>query len=68
MAFTYSAIEELPLTLNAEDISRKLNISRTSTYNLMHTEGFPILKVGKLMLIPRDKFLSWMNEHISGNY
>lgn len=62
MRRTYTSYEELPLTLHADDIAGVLGISRGGAYALMHTEGFPTIRIGKRMVVPRDKFLRWMEE------
>jgi hypothetical protein len=27
----------------------------------MHSKGFPTLRIGKRMLVPKDKFLEWLD-------
>ena len=54
--------DELPLTLCAEDVATVLGISRTNAYALLHQEGFPTLQIGKRLLVPRDKFIQWIND------
>jgi hypothetical protein len=27
----------------------------------MHSEGFPLIRIGKRMIVPRDKFLEWVD-------
>ena len=39
-----------------------LGISRVGAYNLCHAKGFPSVRIGKRILIPRDRFLAWLNE------
>lgn len=56
----YQNIAELPFTLSVEELAAFLGISRVGAYNLTHSEGFPTLRVGKRILIPRDLFLDWM--------
>ena len=54
--------DELPLTLCAEDVASVLGISRTNAYALLHQEDFPTLHIGKRPLVPRDKFIQWIND------
>ena len=56
----YKTWDQLPLTLNAEQVAQYLQISRAGAYALFHTQGFPCLKIGKRMLVPRDAFLEWL--------
>ena len=54
---------ELPLFLNAEIIVKALGISPTSSYELMHESGFPVLKIGSRMVVPKEKFIHWVEEN-----
>ena len=51
----------LPMTLNAEDIQGVLGVSRAGAYQIMHSEGFPLLKLGKRMLCMREDFFEWLD-------
>lgn len=59
----YRSFNDLPLMLNAEDIKVIMNISRAGAYQLMHREDFPTITVGKRLLVPREQFISWMNQN-----
>ena len=56
----YVNYEQLPLMLNAEEIKDVMNISRAGAYQLMHREDFPKIIIGKRIVVPRDKFLEWL--------
>ena len=56
----YVNYEQLPLMLNAEDIKDVMNISRAGAYQLMHRDDFPKIIIGKRIVVPRDKFLEWL--------
>ena len=60
----YKTLEDLPISLNANDIAAVLCISRTSAYTLMHARDFPSLTVGKRMVVLKEKFIEWMNSQI----
>ena len=53
--------DQLPCMLNANDVKDYMRISRTQAYEQMHAEGFPLIRIGKRMLAPRDKFLQWVD-------
>ena len=57
---------ELPLFLNAETIAKVLGISPASSYELMHESGFPVLKIGNRMIVPKEKFIHWVEENTAG--
>ena len=65
MATTYTSYAQLPLSLNANDIAAVLGISRANAYTLMRAKGFPTIFIGKRMIVPRDKFIEWMDLQIS---
>ena len=46
----YTSLDQLPLSLNANDIAEVLNISRGNAYTLMHREDFPTIHIGKRKL------------------
>ena len=53
--------EQLPCMLNAKDVERYMRISRAEAYEQMHSEGFPLIRIGKRMIVPKDKFLEWVH-------
>ena len=57
---------ELPLFLNAELVAKVLGVSPSSGYELMHEPGFPILKVGSRMVVPKEKFIQWVEQNAVG--
>ena len=57
---------ELPLFLNAELVAKVLGIASSSSYELMHEVDFPVLKVGSRMVVPKEKFIQWVEEHTHG--
>ncbi len=65
MITTYTSYNQLPLSLNANDIAAVLGISRANAYTLMRAKGFPTIFIGKRMIVPRDKFIEWMDLQIS---
>ena len=64
METTYTSYTQLPLSLNANDIAAVLGISRANAYTLMRAKGFPTIFIGKRMIVPRDKFIEWMDLQI----
>ena len=62
----YKTYEEMPLFLNAETVAKVLGIAPSSSYELMHEADFPVLKVGSRMVVPKEKFIQWVEEHIQG--
>ena len=59
----YKSYDELPLFLNAATVAKALGIAPSSAYELLHKEGFPVLKIGNRMVIPKEKFIAWVEQH-----
>ena len=57
---------ELPLFLNAELVAKVLGVSPSSSYELMHEPNFPILKIGNRMVVPKEKFIQWVEQNTTG--
>ncbi|MBQ2972280.1 MAG: helix-turn-helix domain-containing protein [Ruminococcus sp.] len=62
---SYKSYDELPLFLQADLISDVLGISISSAYELMHEKGFPALRIGNRIVVPREKFIQWVDENTS---
>lgn len=63
----YKSYEELPLFLNARIVAQVLGIAPSSAYELMHELNFPVLKVGSRMVVPKEKFIQWMERNTGGD-
>ena len=61
MKSTYTNIEDLPLTLKAHEAAAVLRISKSKVYELAQSESFPAIRIGKRVVIPRDKPIEWLN-------
>ena len=62
----YKSYDDLPLFLNAETVGKVLGVSPASSYELMHEAGFPTLRVGSRMVVPKEKFIAWVEAHTAG--
>jgi len=62
----YKTYEDLPLFLNAATVAKALGVSPSSGYELMHEPGFPVLKIGSRMVVPKEQFICWVEEHTGG--
>ena len=59
----YKSYEELPLMLSVPDVAAALGISQAGAYELVRTDGFPSLKVGSRIVVPKEKFIEWIDEN-----
>ena len=62
----FKSYDDLPLFLNAELVAQVLGIAPSSSYELMHEDGFPVLKIGNRMVVPKEKFVRWVEEQTGG--
>ena len=62
----YKSYDELPLFLNSEMVTQVLGVSPSSGYELMHQPDFPVLRVGNRMVVPKEKFIQWVEKHTGG--
>ena len=57
----YKSYDELPLMLSVSEVASVLGISRAGAYELVRSNGFPSLKIGSRIVIPKDKLLGWID-------
>ena len=56
--------DELPLFLNAKNLSKVLGLSESSVYELMHEKDFPSVRIGKRFIVPREDLKVWIENYI----
>ena len=61
----YTSLDQLPITLSANQVAQVLGISRANAYTLMHAKDFPTIQIGKRMVVPKNKLIEWMEAQIS---
>ena len=59
---TFKSYEELPLMLSVPEMAAALGISRAGAYELARSEGFPALRIGTRIVVPKDKLQEWVNK------
>lgn len=62
----FKSYDELPLFLSAKLVAQTLGISISSAYELMHGADFPVLRVGSRMVVPKEKFVCWVQQQAGG--
>ncbi len=63
-----TSYEQLPIMLNADAVSQTLGISRAGAYELMHSKGFPTLRIGKRMMVSKEQFINWVEMKSGGQH
>ncbi len=56
--------DELPLFLNAKNLSKVLGLSESSVYELMHEKDFPSVRIGKRFIVPREDLKAWIENYV----
>ena len=62
----YKSYDDLPLMLSAPEVAEVLGISRAGAYDLVRSAGFPHMKLGNRILVPKDKFIKWIDDNTEG--
>jgi excisionase family DNA binding protein len=65
-AATVKDVQELPVVLSMGHVQAFLGLSKPKTYELAHTAGFPVVKFGRAIRVPRDKLVAWLNAQVHG--
>ena len=60
----YKNYSDLPLTLSVPEVAAVLGISRAGAYELVHSASFPKVKIGKRILVPKDKLIEWLDAQV----
>lgn len=59
---TFKSYEDLPLMLSVPEMAAALGISCAGAYELARSEGFPALRIGTRIVIPKDKLQEWVDK------
>ena len=60
----FKSYEDLPLMLSVPEMATALGISRAGAYELARSEGFPALRIGTRIVVPKDKLQEWVDKQI----
>ena len=58
-----TSLDEMPVTLNADEMAEVLHISLARAYQLLHRADFPTLKIGRRLLVTKDALRDWMRKN-----
>lgn len=59
---TFKSYEDLPLMLSVPEMAAAMGISRAGAYELARSGGFPALRIGTRIVIPKDKLQEWVDK------
>lgn len=58
------SFDELPVVINVRELAAVLGISKSAAYTLTHIKVFPVIRLGKRIVIPRDRLKVWLDAHV----
>ena len=47
------------IAVSVTEGAQLLGVSRPTMYKLIHSDGFPVIRIGKRTLIHREKLMEW---------
>ena len=59
----YKSYDELPLFLNSDLVAKTLGIAPSSAYELMHEKDFPAPQIGNRIVVLKEAFIGWVEQH-----
>lgn len=68
MSTNSSIYDNLPAVLNASQLASALGISRAGAYQLLNSETFPTLRIGKRLLVPKNRLIDWIDQNTGGSH
>lgn len=58
----FHSYDELPLMLTIADVADVLGIGLAHAYEVVRRQDFPTITLGSRIIVPRDKFIQWIEE------
>ena len=62
----FKTYDDLPLMLSVQDVAKALGISRAGAYELVKSQGFPAMNIGSRIIVPKEEFILWIKQKVSG--
>ena len=60
--------DDLSLMLSVPEIAAVLGVSRAASYELARSKDFPSLRIGTRIVVPKDKFIEWVNRKVADKH
>ena len=55
------------LTWTIPEVAKLLGVSRDRAYELARDGAFPVIRLGRRRLVPREQFMTWLNRQAGMN-
>lgn len=52
----------MPVCLTIKEVASFMKIGINKAYEVVHSKGFPKIKVGRRIVIPTESFLEWLKK------
>lgn len=62
-----NSFDELPLVLTVSDVAEVMGISRVGAYELARSRGFPSIRIGRRITVPKTEFIKWLEFRCKGS-
>lgn len=66
-AYALKSAVDLPDCMSVGIMASYMGISRGKAYDVANMDGFPRLVIGKRIVIPKDRFLQWIDDNTTTN-
>jgi len=54
-------------TYSVREAAKVLGISLPKVYDLCHAKGFPAIRIGNRIVIPKDRLHQWLDDQLETN-
>jgi excisionase family DNA binding protein len=58
--------QDLPAVLTMGQVQQLLGLSRPKTYELANRQGFPVVRFGRALRVPKAALLRWLEQEAEG--
>lgn len=48
-------------TMSVNEVAKTLGISKPKAYELTKQVGFPVIRIGKRIIVPVEQFMRWLD-------
>ncbi|MGH1297216.1 helix-turn-helix domain-containing protein [Bacillus pretiosus] len=59
---TNDSTKDYPIMLNVTHLEEILGVAKRTAYGIMDQKGFPLVKLGRKKVVPRDAFFNWLEK------
>lgn len=50
--------------LSVKELAQYFGVSESIAYQLVHTDGFPVLRIGKRLMVPVAELRIWVSKNV----